>query len=435
MNNEEVKHTTQGEAVAVPEIRADGPAEEEKDAVAEESEEKKQLLQEQLKFCGVVLKGMRRHKDAAAFLHPVDPVALGIPDYFDVIKTPMDLGTVQEKHSSGVYKTPDEFIGDVSTVFTNCSLYNNPETMVYKSGQVLEKYFSSMLEKMPQDLSETKQAQRRQRERQSASAGVAPKAVLSQSDYSFCNNVLRELVKKKHRQFVYPFMIPVDTVALGIPDYPEVIKEPMDISTARKKLDEKAYENAGEFKRDLDRIVENCLAYNQAGTAVHNMGIEFAKLIKDTWEGVGDASRTKSTTPRVKPQRKQATEQDIEKEIAWRRKEVDAHLAKINDLTLQLAAMTGSGWSERKKAYPDGWERALTRDEKVRLSEQVKLLTDDEIGTLLEIIKKEMPSLKTDASDENVVEIDIDNLNTSVLRKIQQFVEACGVATGQRKLD
>lgn len=31
------------------------------------------------------------------FEEPVDPVKLGLPDYFDVIKHPMDLGTVRRR--------------------------------------------------------------------------------------------------------------------------------------------------------------------------------------------------------------------------------------------------------------------------------------------------------------------------------------------------
>jgi hypothetical protein len=40
---------------------------------------------------------------------------------------------------------------------------------------------------------------------------------------------------KKH-QFSEPFLRPVDTVALNIPDYYDVIKEPMDFSTVEAKI-------------------------------------------------------------------------------------------------------------------------------------------------------------------------------------------------------
>lgn len=36
------------------------------------------------------------------FEEPVDPVKLGLPDYFDVIKHPMDLGTVRRRYVCGL---------------------------------------------------------------------------------------------------------------------------------------------------------------------------------------------------------------------------------------------------------------------------------------------------------------------------------------------
>ena len=34
---------------------------------------------------------------APPFAQPVDPVKLELPDYFEIIKKPMDLGTIKEK--------------------------------------------------------------------------------------------------------------------------------------------------------------------------------------------------------------------------------------------------------------------------------------------------------------------------------------------------
>ena len=48
-----------------------------------------------LKQCQVLLKTLMTHKFGWPFNQPVDPIALNIPDYFDVIKHPMDLGTIK----------------------------------------------------------------------------------------------------------------------------------------------------------------------------------------------------------------------------------------------------------------------------------------------------------------------------------------------------
>jgi hypothetical protein len=37
---------------------------------------------------------LKNHKTAWPFKEPVDPVALNIPNYFEIIKEPMDLQTV-----------------------------------------------------------------------------------------------------------------------------------------------------------------------------------------------------------------------------------------------------------------------------------------------------------------------------------------------------
>ena len=67
------------------------------------------------------------------FNQPVDPEALGLPNYFDVVKQPMDLGTIFDKLSSAErqdwqeseYESAAEVFRDVSQVWQNCVLYNS----------------------------------------------------------------------------------------------------------------------------------------------------------------------------------------------------------------------------------------------------------------------------------------------------------------------
>lgn len=51
---------------------------------------------------------------------------LGIPDYFDIIKQPMDLGTIKQMMKNKEIQTREEFAEKVRLVFDNAILYNKP---------------------------------------------------------------------------------------------------------------------------------------------------------------------------------------------------------------------------------------------------------------------------------------------------------------------
>jgi hypothetical protein len=72
-----------------------------------------------------------------AFKQPVDPIKHGVPDYWGVIKHPMDLGTVKNKIAQRQYKTPLEARDDIRLVWRNCALYNQLGNPVRKFGDYL----------------------------------------------------------------------------------------------------------------------------------------------------------------------------------------------------------------------------------------------------------------------------------------------------------
>lgn len=54
-----------------------------------------------------------------------------VPDYFDVIKNPMDLGTVGKKLKAFVYNSKQDFLDDLQLIWSNCFKYNVIEGNVY----------------------------------------------------------------------------------------------------------------------------------------------------------------------------------------------------------------------------------------------------------------------------------------------------------------
>lgn len=79
-----------------------------------------------IKRCERVLNLVKRYKYSGPFLVPVDPVALNIPDYLDIIKEPMDLSTVERKLKEGEYPTKESFESDMRLIWSNASTYNHP---------------------------------------------------------------------------------------------------------------------------------------------------------------------------------------------------------------------------------------------------------------------------------------------------------------------
>ncbi|KAG5537132.1 hypothetical protein RHGRI_024534 [Rhododendron griersonianum] len=91
--------------------------------------------------CDNLLNRLMSHQHGWVFNTPVDVVKLNIPDYFNVIKHPMDLGTVKRKLMSGEYLSPLDFAADVRLTFSNAMTYNPRGNDVHFMAETLSKYF------------------------------------------------------------------------------------------------------------------------------------------------------------------------------------------------------------------------------------------------------------------------------------------------------
>lgn len=55
-----------------------------------------------------------------------------VPDYFEYIKSPMDLSTIQTKVSDFQYADLNSFQEDIHLMIRNCMTYNSKDTPFYK---------------------------------------------------------------------------------------------------------------------------------------------------------------------------------------------------------------------------------------------------------------------------------------------------------------
>ncbi|XP_034144237.1 bromodomain-containing protein 1-like isoform X1 [Esox lucius] len=80
--------------------------------------------------------------------------------------------------------------------------------------------------------------------------------------------VLDQLQEKDQAKI---FAQPVSIIE--VPDYFDHIKNPMDFSTMRKRIDAHGYKSLEEFEADFNQIIFNCMKYNAKDTFFHKAGL------------------------------------------------------------------------------------------------------------------------------------------------------------------
>lgn len=204
-------------------------------------------------FCEKVLNKMKSREDIVLpFLYPISKIDL--PIYYAIIDSPMDIGTsmtknqkkilnvlvfeVTNKLSSGVYKSKHDFERDMGQMFTNCFTFNQTGSPIYNMGKSLEKLFNT----------EWKNQSKRILSSPSTEIDTKKKDISTSEIMKQCLKILQNL---KSHQSAPLFAAPVDAIALGVPNYYDVVKNPMDLSTVEKKLHGKLYVGLDDFEEDV----------------------------------------------------------------------------------------------------------------------------------------------------------------------------------------
>lgn len=98
-----------------------------------------------------MLQNLSRNASAWIFQEPVNVQTLKIPDYYTIVKKPMDFGTIKGKLKEQRYSNINEFMEDMELVFYNCKLYNGEVSGVGQMGKQVHDEYLKLVEQLSFD--------------------------------------------------------------------------------------------------------------------------------------------------------------------------------------------------------------------------------------------------------------------------------------------
>ncbi|XP_072422216.1 bromodomain-containing protein 3-like isoform X2 [Chiloscyllium punctatum] len=199
-----------------------------------------------------------------------------------------------------------------------------------------------------------------------------------------CDSILKELLSKKHAAYAWPFYKPVDAEALELHDYHEIIKHPMDLSSVKKKMDSRDYQDPQGFAADIRLMFSNCYKYNPPDHEVVAMARKLQDVFEMRFAKMPDEPADISLPPPLplpivsKPKvlssdsshdsSSNSNSSDSEEERANRLAELQEQLKAVHE---QLAALSQAPVSKPKKKK-EKKEKKKKEKHKVKVEEEDK---------------------------------------------------------------
>ncbi|OSS50282.1 hypothetical protein B5807_04914 [Epicoccum nigrum] len=479
------------------------------------------MTQAQNKFLLERIRNTKKIKVSLAFKDPVDPVALNIPTYPQIVTKPMDLSTMEGKLKENRYTYVREFMEDLDQMIENSELFNNKQHPVTQAGYNLRAYFLKGMGKMPRgtvdepqksakakkpSVSMAPKAVKRETKpapptvkspaaaasppaawplgqdgmpvirRDSTSANDRPKRDIHrpskdlpyssakprkkkyQQELKFCESVLTEIVKPKYVGITYPFMTPVDPVALNIPSYLKIIKKPMDFGTIERNFKNGVYQSAKDFHADCMLVFQNCYKFNPEGDAVNAMGHQMEDLFNSFWKEKAAWLERHAPAPEQSPE-VYSDEDDEEEDEEEEETDAQANFLAIQQQIAELSAKAQEllDAQKGKRASPKAASKKtkktakvlpkknvplavpppakagkpkpkakppqpLTFGQKQDISEGISTLGDADMRKAVQIIRNGCPHLANVHDDE--MELDMDEINDETLRELLKFIKS-----------
>ncbi|KAJ3707867.1 hypothetical protein LUZ61_011572 [Rhynchospora tenuis] len=231
-----------------------------------------------------------------------------------------------------------------------------------------------------------------------------------------CGQILTRLMK--HKKNIW-FNSPVDAVKMGLHDYHQIVKQPMDLGTVKSKLSKGSYANLSEFASDVRLTFNNALLYNPRGHVVHGLAEELLNLFEKLFAPIFDS---------FKLQLDALSEKQVAVNNPQRQPQPQAQ-AQVNPVATSANAARPVTKRPKPKAR-DPNKRPMTYEEKQRLSEDLQTLPEEKMTQLVGIVRKRNLDT-TQHGDE--IELDIDSMDNETLWELDRFVNNCKKLKNRRK--
>ncbi|XP_041759105.1 bromodomain-containing protein 2 isoform X7 [Coregonus clupeaformis] len=353
-------------------------------------------LGQQLRYCNGILKELLSKKHAAyawPFYKPVDASMLGLHDYHDIIKQPMDLSTIKRKMDSREYRDAQQFAGDVRIMYSNCYKYNPPDHDVVAMARKLQDVFEFCFAKMPDEPaappasmgghSSSSSSSSSSSESDPSSESESDSSPSSDSEEERAHRLaeLQEQLKAVHEQLA--------ALSQGPIVKPKRKKDKKDKKKKKKKKTEK--------HRGSRVPVEEDIPIRPPKTP------KVTKMPKTPKSSKGGSTQGKRSTGKKSNKSKSSK--------------------KSQAVTLSMHQMSAAAMLPHYDSEEEDEVSPMSYDEKRQLSLDINKLPGEKLGRVVHIIQAREPSLRDTNPEE--IEIDFETLKPSTLRELERYVMTC----------
>ncbi|XP_004248187.1 transcription factor GTE4 isoform X2 [Solanum lycopersicum] len=236
-----------------------------------------------------------------------------------------------------------------------------------------------------------------------------------------CRALLERLMKHKHG---WVFNQPVDTEGLGLHDYFDIIKNPMDLGTVKSRLETNLYKSPKEFAEDVRLTFQNAMTYNPKGQDVYMMAEQLSKIFEEKWPSIeADYMRELRLSMDSEVMQTPTSKKPPPLRPSGMRKTLDRSESTTRPVGSKTKSVTvsqsGRIPAPKKPKAKDPNKREMTYDEKQKLSTSLQNLPSEKLENVVQIIKKRNSSL---CQQDDEIEVDIDSVDTETLWELDRFV-------------